>query len=151
MTASNSPFVLSHAVRIQVSSQHAWDLFCAPTQARQNPAIKQMDATLGFHTGSVLTFDLQTLKGPLHISGEVTNVTPPTYVEWVSGVTQWLCRHTETWSFEFQPTKVGEINLVARYHLNGVFAARLWPKRRDLIRPVLELWLESLKQQLEKL
>lgn len=151
MTVSNSPFCVTHQVCIQVPSQVAWDLFCAPESTRSNPAIRRLDTTLGFHTGSLLTFELQSLSGPISMVAEVTESVPPTYLEWEHCFYHWLCRHSETWSFEFTSTKSRQTLITARYHLNGVFAAKLWPNKRAQIHPLIELWLESLKQQLERL
>ncbi|MBM6550239.1 hypothetical protein [Marinomonas ostreistagni] len=150
MTASNSPFTLRKEATIQTPSQAAWDLLISPNPSSWNHAIGHFESTFGFHTGSRLDLELQSLKGPWLIKAEVTDAQPMRYLALHNVMYHWCVRHHEFWQFELSENQKGITHVMATYTLEGLFAPRLWPRKHMLASQVLELWLESLKHQLEK-
>ncbi|WP_067219994.1 SRPBCC family protein [Marinomonas gallaica] len=151
MTASNSPFSLQADVLLPIPSLMAWDLLTSPTQYQWNRALQKFEASLGFHTGSKLQLTLQSLRGPLSLVAEVVESTPGKLLTFESSFRCLFCRHHENWSFTFIEESSSAVCLTIRYSLSGAFAARVWDEKKLIVNNILNLWLESIKQQAKRM
>lgn len=151
MTESNSPFRLTVGTQLKIPSQMAWDLFTQPDQAKWNHALKSLEATFGFHTGSIVTLEFQTLRGLLNAKFEVVESTPATLLVLEHHFRHLLFKHTEQWFVRFDRDSSMQSRVEIHYALNGPFAARVWLEKKLIINNILNLWLESLKLQSERL
>lgn len=151
MIASNFPFTVRHEVTLNVPSQQAWDKLTEPDPWRWNYALQYLESSLGFHTGSVLRMTLKSLSGPWTIKAEVQQAIPMHCLYWTSSFRCHLLRHREHWQLTLNSIQPNVTRVSFSYAIEGIFAAKIWPQQRYLADHVLELWLESLKQTLERL
>ncbi|MCO4787037.1 MAG: hypothetical protein KC467_14065 [Marinomonas atlantica] len=151
MTASNSPFSLQADVLLPIPSLMAWDLLTSPTQYQWNRALQKFEASLGFHTGSKLHLTLQSLRGPSSLVAEVVESTPGKLLAFESAFRCLFFAHQECWSFTFVEERSSTVRLIMRYSLSGPFAARVWDEKRFTVNNILNLWMESIKQQAKRM
>ncbi|WP_156496555.1 hypothetical protein [Marinomonas aquimarina] len=129
----------------------AWDLFIQSNQAKWNHALQSLEATLGFHTGSMLTLQFQTLRGALKTKLEVIESSPAHSLVLQSHFRHLLFQHTEQWVVRFHKQETQHSLVEFQYVLSGPFAARVWQEKKLIVNNILNLWLESLKLQSERL
>lgn len=151
MIESNSPFCLNLGSQLKIPSATAWDLFIQPNQAKWNHALQSLEATFGFHTGSIVTIKLQALRGPVKTKFEVLESSPANCLVLEHSFRYWLFKHSEQWCVRFHDEGGNQSRVEFSYVLNGPFAARIWPEKKLIINNILNLWLESLKLQSERL
>lgn len=151
MTASNSPFTVQAEVLLPIPSLMAWDLLTSPTQYQWNHALQLFEASFGFHTGSKLHLNLQTLRGPTSLEAEVLESKPGQLLAFESKFFYWLFSHQEYWSFSLLESQSKGVRLIASYSLSGPFASRIWKEKEIIVNNILNLWLESIKQQAKRM
>lgn len=144
-------FSRSCNIVVHVPCNQAWDMLIAPDQGQWNHAVKSLRASFGFYTGSNLQMDLRSLKGPWHLNAEVLQSRAPTHLSFQSSFRYCFLNHTETWCFDLAPINKRTTDITVSYELKGTFSATLWKSKSYIVQTILELWLESLKTQLERI
>lgn len=151
MIESNSPFSLNVGILLKIPSHMAWDLFIQPNQAKWNHALHSLEATLGFHTGSIITIEFQTLRGQLRNKFEVLESSPNNCLVLEHQFQHLLFKHREQWCIRFIQDNEEQTRVEMQYVLSGPFTARVWLEKKLIVNNILNLWIESLKLQSERL
>lgn len=151
MTESNSPFSLNVGTQLKIPSQAAWDLFIQPAQANWNHALQSFDATLGFHTGSILTMKFQALRGPVVMKFEILESSPTQCLVLEHSFRHLLFKHSGQICVRFVEQSSHQCRVEMQYVLIGPFVTRVWTEKKLIVNNIFNLWLESLKLQSERL
>ena len=151
MIESNSPFSLKSSIQLKISSQMAWDLFTLPNQENWNYAIQSLNSDFGFLTGSVQTIKFQSLRGPYISRLEVIESNPGNLFVLEGHFRHCLIKHTEQWQIKFSSISATQTEVTISFVLSGTFASRIWDEKKLIVNNILNLWLESLKLQSERL
>ena len=144
-------FSRSYDVILHVSRNQAWDMLISADQGQWNHAVKRLEASFGFHTGSSLVIELRSLKGSWHMEAEVLQSVPPSQLYLQSTFRCFFLKHLETWRFDLTEIDQRTTQISASYELSGPFSATLWRDRSYLVQTIISLWLESLKAKLERM
>ena len=126
-------------------------MLTSPNQADWNYAVSHLDASIGFLTGSHLNFQLRSIRGPCLVSAKVVEASPPSRMHLQSQFRQFCLLHTEDWLFSLVPVDAYSVNVTITYGLKGPFLSSAWRIKQPIMAVIVELWVESLKNTLERM